>query len=256
MSLVLAGLSLVAFLSMLWLDRHRPARQMPEIEGPWRAWGLFFFVLTIAVNGALPWALRPVIEAHHLFNGRVFGDWGGAVVGFVLYELIVYGLHRAHHRFPFLWRWVHQMHHAPERMDPAGMCFFHPNEIALLAVVSTGFYGFLLGLTSEAASLAGIFFIVSGLFEHSNIRTPQWVGYFIQRPEQHGLHHQRGVHDHNFSELPLWDLVFGTFQNPKTWDAEAGFYEGALGRWRGLLGGTDLLKEASAGTNGTSTPPL
>ncbi len=247
MSLALAGLSLIAFLTMLWLDRVRPARQMPEIEGPWRAWGLFFFVLTIAVNGALPYALRPLIDAHHLLNGAVLGDWGGAIVGFLIYELIVYWLHRAHHRVSFLWRWVHQMHHAPERMDPAGMCFFHPNEIVLLALVSTGLYGFVLGLTPEAAALAGIFFIVSGLFEHSNIRTPTWLGYVVQRPEQHGLHHQRGLHRYNYSELPLWDLVFGTFENPKAWDAQAGFYDGALREWRGLLGGSDLESRPKAG---------
>ena len=46
MSLLLAGLSFIAFLAMLLLDRHRPARKMPEVQGPWRWWGLFFFLLT------------------------------------------------------------------------------------------------------------------------------------------------------------------------------------------------------------------
>ncbi len=246
MSLILTGVCLVAFLAMLLLDKLRPARRMPEIKGPWRGWGLFFFVLTIVVNGALPYALRPWLETHHVLNGAALGDWGGAVVGFLFYELIVYWLHRAHHRIAFLWRWVHQMHHAPERMDPAGMCFFHPNEIVLLAVVSTGFYGWFLGLTPEAASLAGVFFIASGLFEHSNIRTPTWVGYFVQRPEQHGLHHQRNLHATNYSELPLWDLVFGTFKNPSAWESEAGFYDGALGHWRALMFGKNLLTPRGA----------
>ena len=131
----LIGVSLIAYLAMLWVDRFFPARRMPEVRGPWRAWGLFFFALTIVVNGALPYALRPVLEAHHLVNGARLGDWGGAVVGFLAYQLIVYWLHRAHHRFGFMWRWVHQMHHAPERMDPAGMSFFHPLEMILLAIM-------------------------------------------------------------------------------------------------------------------------
>jgi len=240
MSLVLTGVSFLAFLAMLWVDRHQPARQMPEIAGPWRAWGVFFFLLTLLVNGALPYALRPVVEKHHLFNGAALGDWGGSIAGFVVYQLVVYWLHRAHHRVPFLWRHVHQMHHAPERMDPAGMCFFHPNEILLLATASTVLYGFVLGLTAEAASLAGVYFILTGLFEHSNLRTPKWLGYFVQRPEQHGLHHQRGLHATNYAELPLWDWVFGTFRNPTRWNAEAGFYDGALKEWRGLLAGREL----------------
>jgi sterol desaturase/sphingolipid hydroxylase (fatty acid hydroxylase superfamily) len=126
------------------------------------------------------------------------------------------------------------------------MCFFHPNEILLLASVSTLLYGFVLGLTPEAASLGGVYFILTGLFEHSNLRTPKWVGYFVQRPEQHGIHHQRGLHATNYAELPLWDWVFGTFRNPARWHAEAGFYDGALSQWRGLLAGKDLVKASSS----------
>ena len=242
MSTWLLGLSAIVYVGMLLVDRYRPARQMPQVQGPWRWWGLFFFGLTIVINGAVPYVLRPVVATHHLLDGRLLGDVGGAVVGYALYDLIVYWLHRTYHRVPVLWRWVHQMHHAPERMDPAGMCFFHPLEIVGLAVVSAGFYGFVLGLSTEASALAGVIFVGFGIFQHSNLRTPAWLGYFIQRPEQHGLHHQRGVHAFNYSDLPLWDLVFGTFQNPKTWDAQAGFYDGALAKWPQLLRGEDVVR--------------
>tara|TARA_B110000037_G_C17018067_1_gene464083 strand:- start:267 stop:527 length:261 start_codon:yes stop_codon:yes gene_type:complete len=56
-----------------------------------------------------------------------------------------------------------------------------------------------------------------------NIRTPHWIGYFFQRPEMHRIHHQRGKHYYNFSDIPLWDMLFGTFKNPKTYQGKCGF---------------------------------
>lgn len=29
------------------------------------------------------------------------------------------------------------------------------------------------------------------MFTHANIRTPQWLGYFISRSEMHAIHHER-----------------------------------------------------------------
>ena len=56
-----------------------------------------------------------------------------------------------------------------------------------------------------------------------NIRTPRLLGYLIQRPEQHGLHHERDVHAYNYASLMLWDLLFGTFRNPESFPTQYGF---------------------------------
>ena len=54
------------------------------------------------------------------------------------------------------------------------------------------------------------------MFQHWNVKTPRWLGYIIQRPESHGLHHELGVHARNYSDFPLWDMLMGTFVNPET----------------------------------------
>ncbi len=73
------------------------------------------------------------------------------------------------------------------------------------------------------------------MFQHANIRTPRWLGYLIQRPESHALHHGRGIHRYNYSDLPLWDMIFGTFRNPRTQDAPVGFYTGASAKILDML---------------------
>ena len=64
------------------------------------------------------------------------------------------------------------------------------------------------------------------LFQHWNVRTPRWLGYIIQRPESHGLHHELGVHARNYSDFPLWDILMGTFVNPASFDGDVGEFFG------------------------------
>ena len=59
------------------------------------------------------------------------------------------------------------------------------------------------------------------------MRTPQWLGYLIQRPESHCVHHRMGVHYYNYADLPFWDMLFGTFRNPRQFMGECGFEGGA-----------------------------
>jgi hypothetical protein len=70
--------------------------------------------------------------------------------------------------------------------------------------------------------------LLSGIAElgyHWNVRTPYWLGYIFQRPESHCVHHQEGLHSYNFSDLPLWDILFRTFNNPREWQLRCGFGE-------------------------------
>jgi len=39
----------------------------------------------------------------------------------------------------------------------------------------------------------------------------------------HAYHHERDVHARNYGDLPLWDLVFGTYFNPSAFQGEVGF---------------------------------
>ena len=76
------------------------------------------------------------------------------------------------------------------------------------------------------------------------------IGYIVQRPESHAIHHARGVHAHNYSDLPLWDIVFGTFRNPgrETRQPLLGFYDGASARVGDMLVFRDVAsKDTVAG---------
>ncbi len=65
------------------------------------------------------------------------------------------------------------------------------------------------------------------IFQHANIKTPQWIGYLVQRPEAHTIHHGQGIHRYKYSDLSVFDILFGTFRNPEEHENETGFYPGA-----------------------------
>jgi sterol desaturase/sphingolipid hydroxylase (fatty acid hydroxylase superfamily) len=60
---------------------------------------------------------------------------------------------------------------------------------------------------------------------HSNLRTPRWIGYFIQRPEYHSIHHQLDVHGFNYGDITWWDRLFGTFKDADQFASRCGFPE-------------------------------
>jgi sterol desaturase/sphingolipid hydroxylase (fatty acid hydroxylase superfamily) len=234
------GLALIP--GFIVLDLVARKRQF-ETPSWWRVRALTVTVLTFALSMAITISWATLLEGISLFDGSGLGIVGGALVGILFYELIHYWYHRTAHANDLLWRWAHQMHHSAESVDAFGAYYLHPVDTFFFTTWSSLVFFPLLGLRAEAGVLAGFFLVFNAMFQHANIATPRWVGYIIQRPESHGVHHQRGKHRSNYSDLPLWDMVFGTFENPETFEEEAGFYNGASSRVGAMLVGRDVSEE-------------
>ncbi len=216
----------VTYFAVLVAERLWPARAFPPRQG-WQWTGVAFLILSMAIGVTLPLFLPwDWIASVRWFDGSGLGVIGGAILGFVVLELGVYAWHRAAHTFGFMWRGFHQLHHSPQRVDIAGSLLFHPLESIAYNLIPISVTVIVLGLDPLAAAVSGYLFTFYALFQHMNVRTPQWLGYIIQRPESRSLHHARGVHFYNFSDLPLWDIVFGTFRNPESYAGPCGFDDG------------------------------
>jgi len=238
MEVILTILIPVSFVLMLVLERLFPARELPRVRG-WLLRGILFFVIGGVMSAGLPALMTLIVGPHAPLELRALGTVGGAVVAFLASDLVVYGLHRLAHNVPFLWRWTHQMHHSAERLDVAGSSYFHPFDTLFLGAPSYLVIS-LVGVTTDAAALAGFMSFFTMTFTHMNVRTPQWLGWIIQRPEAHSVHHARGVHAYNYGTFSLWDIVFGTFRNPVTFTESIGFWDGASAKIGPMLLGRDV----------------
>ncbi len=180
------------------------------------------------------------------------GFGGGAVAGYVVITFIYYWWHRWRHEVPFLWRVFHQVHHSPQRIELITSFYKHPAEIFANSILSSAIVYILCGLSPAAASLSVLLTGLGELFYHWNVNTPRWIGFIFQRPESHCIHHKMRWHRQNFSDLPIWDMAFGTFHNPYRFESQCGFEKDYELRLVEMLKGTDLHQSAVAeGGGGT-----
>ena len=236
--LILDPISLIIFVLygslMLW-EGLFPGRELPRIKG-WKFRGLLSFVFYFYLSSYLPLFWDQYLYEYQLFDLSGLGVAGGTIIGLLIYQLGVYIWHRSMHKFDTLWLGIHQMHHSVERIDTYGAFYFSPLGMIAWTALGSLCLTLLAGFDPGAITLIILLATFLTIFQHSNIKTPQWLGYIIQRPESHTIHHGKGLHAYNYSDLPIYDILFGTFKNPKAYEMETGFYEGASERiWDMIL---------------------
>lgn len=211
------------------------ARHFPNVR-LWRIMGLLSMALYFAIATWSPFLWDAWLGSHRLVEASTLPFAAQIALGFLLLQLGIYLWHRTMHRTELLWRAMHQMHHSAERVDIWGAFYFHPLDMVGWAFLGSLCLVGIVGLTPEATLAVNVMATFCTMFQHANIATPHWLGYLVTRPESHALHHERGVHAWNYGDIPLWDMMFGTFRNPRQWDAEAGFHPGSTRQWKMLLG--------------------
>jgi sterol desaturase/sphingolipid hydroxylase (fatty acid hydroxylase superfamily) len=237
----LVGLLIPAFyFTMLAIEWRWPARTFPHRRG-WRWLGIGFLLLIATVGATVP-LLLPLdwMAAHRWLDGTGLGVAGGTVVGWIVLSAFSYAYHRSCHAVPLMWRLLHQIHHSPQRVDISGSALFHPLEMIAQTLLQLFVTVIVLGLDPLAAALVGVTAAFYGIFQHWNVNTPQWLGYFIQRPEAHCEHHRLGVHAGNYGDLPWWDILLGTFRNPARFEGRCGFEAPADRRLGAMLACVDV----------------
>lgn len=238
---MIVGLSLpMIFFAMMALESLiGGGRTMPNVRG-WRLIGTAALTVTLLCNALLPLVLLPILPKFAIIHLEGWRYWAAAPV-VTLTTFFTYWSHRIQHRFDLLWRIGHQLHHGVARVDIASSMVFHPIDLTV-QVAMTLLASLLLGASAEAGAIAGGLGFFIALYQHWNIATPRWTGYIIQRPEAHMLHHERDVHARNFGDMPVWDMVFGTYVNPTRADVPVGFAPDAMRRWPAMIACIDVNK--------------
>jgi len=232
---------------MIAIERVCPGRVFPAVRGWWaRALllnGVQVGIVLVAGRAWDGWMLerRP-------WSLEAIGVLPGAIVGYLAITCVYYFWHRARHASPILWRFLHQVHHSPQRIEIVTSFYKHPLEIVANGVLSSAICYFVVGLGSSAAAGAVLLSGLAELVYHWNVRTPYWMGFVFQRPESHLVHHERGRHARNYSDIPAWDMLFGTFENPRADPAACGFDPEKEARLADMLAFRDVHAERRGGT--------
>lgn len=242
-------LALIAALALAFFvaERLLPGRHLPEPPG--------WYARAVLLNAA---QLGVVVLAGVTWNrwlpGRSLLDMSAlhpVAQGFVAWfcgTFVFYWWHRLRHDVDWVWRVFHQIHHSPARIEMLTAFYKHPLEIAANSVIASALTFTVLGGTLEGAAWFNVFAATGEFFYHSNLRTPRWFGWFLQRPEQHSIHHQLGIHSFNFGDITWWDRLFGTFREADAFAAECGFGSDRETELAAMLAFRDRSSGRPAGT--------
>ncbi len=245
LDLLLDPISLIVILMyaglMIW-EANWPARSLPKIKY-WKLKGITWFFGFFFLSSYLPIWVDPLLTPYLIIDISGLGTVLSVIIGMIIYQFFIYVYHRSVHHFDWMWRVFHQMHHSAERLDTFGAFYFSPMDMISFTFVGSFVFAFLIGLSPQSITVVILLLNFLSIFQHANITTPRWLGYIIQRPESHSIHHGRGIHKYNYSDLPIWDIIFGTFYNPAEYENENGFFDGASAKVKDMLLFKDISSE-------------
>lgn len=221
---ILAFFALVALFE-LW-ERVRPARAVDR-----RAHArldVLCFGLALVMNRVstttVEAASDSVVGERELGGLAAFRAWPSALrilAAVLVVDFVLYWLHRAQHRFEFLWR-THSFHHSVDELwwfSGFRTSFLH----SLLYNVPQAFVPlFLFQLTPLEAGLGFALGVLAQLWEHANVDVD--LGPFrhvLVSPKYHRIHHAAiEPQNKNFAPIfALWDKLFGTWIDPRSMPA-------------------------------------
>ena len=245
------GLKMLFFTStiiMYLYERGHFQRLWPSASGWW--WRSLLFT---GIQASVVYYSGPLWD-DWLVEKRAWSIAGsglvtGTFVAFFVMTFVSYWQHRIKHMIPILWRYLHQLHHSPKRVELLTSYYRNPLEIFLNMFVMSVVLYVIVGSTNMIATDAVLLLGMADMFYHWNVRTPRWIGYLIQRPESHCIHHCTGVHAYNFGDLPIWDMLFSTFKNPREYKGTCGFSRDGEQHFVAMFLGRDMsLGEHRYGT--------
>jgi len=205
------------------LERMIPGWPLPQV----RTWPLRVVAVNLVQIGIV--LLAGVTWEKWLSSASLFKieDYvtpvAGGLIAYFIATFIFYWWHRWRHESDTLWRLFHQIHHSPQRLEVITSFYKHPAEMVVNSVIGSLLVYTTLGLSLEGGAVYTACTAIGEFFYHTNIRTPRWVGFFFQRPEMHRIHHQHERHKNNYGDITWWDMLFGTYENPKEWTHTCGF---------------------------------
>ena len=177
------------------------------------------------------WArvLQPLAAAESAFIHRHMGiapiplpehGWlvlFSATVIMLAEDLIFYWVHRAQHRYEYLWA-MHSFHHSDDDLNVTSSSRHYWIEKPFWVLVFYVPLGLVFRISPSVATAYGFMFTFFAMFPHMNIRLELGpLTRLILGPQLHRIHHSiyREHFNTNFAgAFPIWDVVFGTYRAP------------------------------------------
>lgn len=172
------------------------------------------------------------------------------LICYIVFNFVFYWWHRIKHNNRLLWRVFHQVHHSPQRIEVLATNYLHPLDAFSSLLIGSIICYAVLGFNAEASAWFTLYLGAMGYFIHANIKVPRWVGYIIQTPQMHRMHHEYNKHQSNYCDIVWFDMLFGTYNNPRDEHVceKCGFSEDKESKLKAMLIFEDVHKKVNLPT--------
>lgn len=155
---------------------------------------------------------------------------------FLLSEFFWYWIHRAEHRWRFIWRLSgHGAHHSFKSLGALNFGLNHPLELFFL-LLPAALLEFTFGIGAVAVG-AVMLLVTQASIAHANLAlNTRWIGLVFTTNTYHICHHSADLAQSNSNygcAAIVWDRLFGTFMDQEI--AEAGTGPSEPSMWRKFL---------------------
>jgi lathosterol oxidase len=206
----------------------RPAQRV--LRAGWSTDLAYFFVNHVGVQLLTFLSLWPATALAALpaldgIAGAVSAQpvWLQVIELMVVADLVQYGVHRAFHHVPALWRF-HAIHHSIRELDWLAGSRLHLVDVVLTRALVV-LPAFALGFSEPALYVWLVIIAMQGVLNHVNLRFRlRWLENLLVTPRFHYWHHAVRPVDRNFAvHFPWIDRLFGTHHLPGgEWPEELG----------------------------------
>ncbi|UHQ24338.1 sterol desaturase family protein [Lysobacter sp. 5GHs7-4] len=232
------------------LERLIPGWRLPSVRTwPLRVVLINLVQLGVVVLAGYTWE-RWLSSWSLLHLSAHLPAWAAGAIAYFVATFVFYWWHRWRHEIDWLWLGFHQIHHSPQRIEVITSFYKHPGEMIVNSIIGSLLVYALLGLSPAAGAVYTACTALGEFFYHTSVRTPHWVGYVFQRPEMHRVHHQHGRHKNNYGDIVWWDMLFGTYENPKEFTDRCGFDDDKEQRLLDMLRYRDVHRDTAAQPQG------
>ena len=216
------ALTIASTIVFFTLERVFPGRELPNSKG-WYGRAVLITLCQIGVTLITNKLWVKLFDKTSIFDISLLNaPVLEGLIGWLTGTFFFYWWHRLRHMDGF-WLVFHQVHHSPKRIEVLTSFYKHPIEIFMDSLVSGFVMYILLGASMEGAFWFNFFAATGEYFYHANLKSPKWLRHFIQTPELHSIHHELDVHKYNYSDLPIWDKLFGTYKDTEIFAGQCGF---------------------------------
>ncbi|RFO98507.1 fatty acid hydroxylase [Rhodoferax lacus] len=207
-------------------------REQPVFRDQWQTDLQYFIVNHLGVGFVL---LATNLMVHRFFGWAVQGGvqlWvqqlplvAAVLLLMLVADLIQYGVHRALHEVPLLWR-VHAVHHSITTVDWLAGSRLHIVEVLLMrTLVLAPIY--VLGFSKEAIDIYIVIVGTQAVLNHANVNIRLGpLRYVLVTPNFHHWHHSQDSEalDRNYAgQFAFLDHLFGTaVRSDKAWPQRYG----------------------------------